>query len=64
MEDILLIAGSHLVDRSEPDESHGATPGMLLESFTAARHEPEVKAIMRAGMEDRRRRRGGVPLSG
>lgn len=56
MEDILLIAGSHLVDRSHPADAQGATPGMLLESFTAARHEPEVKAIMRGGMEDRRRR--------
>lgn len=56
MEDILLIAGSHLVDRSEPHDAQGATPGMLLESFTAARHEPEVKAIMRGGMDDRRRR--------
>ena len=38
MEDILRIAGSHLIDRCPPEErrlTHG--PGLLLESFTAAR---------------------------
>ena len=64
MEDILLIAGSHLVDRSEPDESHGATPGMLLESFTAARHEPEVKAMVDAAVANFGRLDVGVNNAG
>lgn len=54
MEDILRIAGSHLVERSQDDD--GAVPGMLLESFVAARHEPSVRAFMRAGMLERRDR--------
>jgi TetR/AcrR family transcriptional repressor of uid operon len=51
MEDILLIAGSHLVDRTD-----SPTPGMLLESFAAARHEPAVADLLRRGMGERRRR--------
>ena len=54
MEDILLIAGSHLVERSHGDDEETVTPGMLLESFAAARHEPDVAKIMRAGMDQRR----------
>lgn len=56
MEDILLIAGSHLVEQAATHEANEATPGMLLESFAAARHEPEVAAIMRSRMTDRRER--------
>lgn len=55
MEDILLIAASHLVDPSNHD-TNATTPGMLLESFAAARHEPEVAAIIRNGMGERRAR--------
>lgn len=55
MEDIILIAGSHLVEDHSSDEN-AATPGMLLESFAAARHEPEVAAIIRSGMNQRRER--------
>lgn len=51
MEDILLVAGSHLVDRSD-----SPMPGMLFEAFAAARHEPDVAALLRFGMEGRRRR--------
>ncbi|MCB0971542.1 MAG: TetR family transcriptional regulator C-terminal domain-containing protein, partial [Acidimicrobiales bacterium] len=50
----LRIAGSHLVDRStatDPATRHA--PGMLLESFVAARHEPSVRSFMRAGMLER-----------
>lgn len=54
LEDILLIAGSHLIDR--PDGESPTTPGMLLESFTASRHEPEVKLIIQRGMAERNRR--------
>lgn len=59
MEDILLIAGSHLVEglvEGRSSEADGATPGMLLESFAAARHEPEVAAIISSGMRQRRDR--------
>jgi TetR/AcrR family transcriptional repressor of uid operon len=55
MEDILLVAGSHLVDRDQA-EGEESLQGMLLESFTASRHEPEVHAIMRTGMAQRSRR--------
>ena len=48
MEDIILIAGSHLVDRSD-----SPAPGMLLESFTAARHETDVAELLRSRMFDR-----------
>jgi AcrR family transcriptional regulator len=55
MEDILRIAGSHLVERShEGARSHA--PGMLLESFTAARHEPDVVALLRDRMQVRHQR--------
>lgn len=56
MEDILRIAGSHLVERKEagPDRSH--VPGMLLESFTAARHEADVAELLRVRMDGRRQR--------
>ena len=56
MEDILRIAGSHLVDRSRDDTSSPHAPGMLLESFVAARHEPTVHAFLHAGMLERRGR--------
>ncbi len=56
MEDILLIAGSHLVEQAASHEANAATPGMLLESFAAARHEPEVAAIVRSRMAERRGR--------
>ncbi|CAN5667878.1 TetR/AcrR family transcriptional regulator [soil metagenome] len=57
MEDILRIAGSHLIDRGTAEErsaAHG--PGLLLESFTAARHEPDVNALLRSRMGDRHER--------
>lgn len=49
MEDILHIAGSHLVERAK-DRSEVGAPGLLLESFTAARHEPDVAATLRSRM--------------
>jgi TetR/AcrR family transcriptional repressor of uid operon len=59
MEDILRIAGSHLVERSEGQERSKA-PGMLLESFTAARHEPDVAAMLRARMGARHERLAAI----
>jgi AcrR family transcriptional regulator len=57
MEDILRIAGSHLVQRSEaatPTEAHA--PGMLVESFAAARHDAGVLELLRDRLDDRRGR--------
>jgi AcrR family transcriptional regulator len=51
MEDILRIAGSHLVD---PDES--ACPELLLEAFVAARRHPDVADLLRSRMDERRAR--------
>lgn len=57
MEDILRIAGSHLVERNQsPTQRELFAPGMLLESFVAARHEPTVLAFLQARMIDRRNR--------
>ncbi|MCU1352916.1 MAG: TetR family transcriptional regulator [Acidimicrobiales bacterium] len=52
MEDILRIAGSHLVERRHVGARSHA-PGMLLESFAAARHEPDVVALLRDRMQVR-----------
>jgi len=51
MEDILTIAGSHLVDRPDDGES-----GLLLEAFVASRHEPEVAALLSQHLRVRRDR--------
>jgi AcrR family transcriptional regulator len=57
MEDILRIAGSHLVQRNaNPSVAERFAPGMLLESFAAARHEPDVLGLLTARMADRRDR--------
>jgi TetR/AcrR family transcriptional repressor of uid operon len=57
MEDILRIAGSHLIDRCpDADDRQVHGPGLLLESFTAARHEPDVAALLRTRMGDRHER--------
>lgn len=57
MEDILRIAGSHLIDRrSEVERSQAHGPGLLLESFTAARHERDVAELLRTRMGDRHER--------
>lgn len=57
MEDILRIAGSGLVD---PDRASDGSPspgsGLLLESFTAARHEADVAGLVRSRMADRHQR--------
>ena len=57
MEDILRIAGSHLVERNQrPTPRELSAPGMLLESFVAARHEPNVLALLQDRMRDRHER--------
>ena len=59
MEDILRIAGSHLVERSQQNQRSHA-PGLLLESFTAARHEPDLVALLRDRMQVRHDRLADV----
>jgi TetR/AcrR family transcriptional repressor of uid operon len=55
MEDILRIVGSHLV---EPDEN--ARPDLLLQAFVAARRHPEVGAMLRSRMDERRERLAAI----
>ena len=56
MEDILRIAGSHLVERFGAASEGSHEPGLLLESLVAARHEPTVLATLQALMAERRAR--------
>ena len=57
MNQSLRIAGAHLVERNQdPDQRELSAPGMLLESFVAARHEPTVLAFLQDRMNDRRDR--------
>ena len=51
MEDILTVAGGHLVE----DNGDGAS-GLLLEAFVAARHEPEVGVLLTQQLDARRDR--------
>ena len=53
MEDILRIAGSHLVERGDADSP---SPGLLLEAFAAARHEPDVVQLLKDRLEVRHQR--------
>lgn len=55
MEDILRIAGSHLIVRTTDPVSE-SVQGLLLESFAAARHEPDVAALIGTHMNDRHER--------
>ncbi|MCU1353862.1 MAG: TetR family transcriptional regulator [Acidimicrobiales bacterium] len=51
MEDLLRVAGSHLVERDD-----SPAPGLLLEAMIAARHEEDVAELLRRRFEDRRSR--------
>lgn len=53
MQDILLAAGSRLVE-SDKDDAVG--PSLLLESFVAARRHPDVGRVLRARVDERQRR--------
>jgi AcrR family transcriptional regulator len=55
MEDILRIAGSHLIVRTTDPVSE-SVQGLLLESFAAARHEPDVATLISTHMKDRHER--------
>jgi AcrR family transcriptional regulator len=56
MEDILTVAGSHLVD----EHNAAAESGLLLEAFVAARHEPEVADLLAHQLHGRRDRLAAV----
>lgn len=60
MEDILRVAGSHLIDRSDRPGRESPGSGLLLESFVAARHEADVAALLRSRMADRHDRLAAV----
>lgn len=60
MEDILRVAGSHLIGRVDRLGRESTGSGLLLESFVAARHEPDVAALLRSRMIDRHRRLAAV----
>jgi AcrR family transcriptional regulator len=53
MEDILLAAGSKLV---EPSADGPAAPSLLLESFVAARRHPDVGRVLRQRVMERQSR--------
>ena len=57
MEDILLAAGSNLVQcDSNADSDEHAQSSLLLESFVAARRHPEVARVLRARVLERQDR--------
>ncbi len=51
-EDVLAIAGSHLVDRSTSAEDENAS-ALLSEAFIAARRDPTVAALLRHDVMER-----------
>lgn len=53
MSDILLAAGSNLVDNEDSDPQ---TSSLLLEAFVAARRHADVAAVMRARVAERQHR--------
>jgi TetR/AcrR family transcriptional regulator, repressor for uid operon len=56
--DIVLVAGSHLVDRRDAEVQRG--DALLLEAFVASRRDPEIRAAVRALMDERADRLGAV----
>lgn len=56
MEDILRVAGRHLIVRPDEDVdrgAEGAAPGLLLQAFAAARNEDDVRQMLRERMSER-----------
>lgn len=54
MEDILRIAGSHLIDREESsDPIQASAPGLLLQAFASARQEVDVAILLHERMLER-----------
>lgn len=56
--DIVLVAGSHLVDRRDAEVQRG--DALLLEAFVASRRDPEILEAVRALLTDRADRLGEV----
>lgn len=54
MEDILRIAGSHLIEREESaDPIQASAPGLLLQAFASARQEADVAHLLHDSMLER-----------
>lgn len=53
MEDILRVAGRHLILRDGEERSEEAAPGLLLQAFAAARNESDVRDMLRERMSER-----------
>jgi AcrR family transcriptional regulator len=49
--DVILVAGSHLVERLDPDARTGNA--LLLEAFVAARRDPEIRVAVKGILEER-----------
>lgn len=49
--DVIKVAGSHLVERS--DRTIGTGDALLLEAFVAARRDPEIAVTVKAVIEER-----------
>jgi AcrR family transcriptional regulator len=49
--DVIKVAGSHLVERCEPDARTGNA--LLLEAFVAARRDPEIRVVVKGLVEER-----------
>lgn len=56
--DIVLVAGSHLVDRRDAEAQRG--DALLLEAFVASRRDPEIADAVRAMLTERADRLGDV----
>jgi AcrR family transcriptional regulator len=56
--DIVLVAGSHLVDRRDAEAQRG--DALLLEAFVASRRDPEIRDAVRALLTDRADRLAAV----
>lgn len=54
MEDILRVAGRHLIARDPaPGGDDAVAPGLLLQAFAAARNEDDVRAMLSERMRER-----------
>lgn len=60
MEDILRVAGRHLIMRDSADMERPASPGLLVQAFAAARIEPDVRAMLRERMVEREKQLGQI----
>jgi AcrR family transcriptional regulator len=58
MEDILRVAGRHLIlrDADAPAPQEPSAPGLLVQAFAAARNEPDVRSMLRDRMVERQGR--------